>query len=448
MWLALMMALSNPADAAEGHKADLKRALKVACEMDLSRPGSLREAFPGSRLIEARVERVRGAARGVGQGPGQRQAGGARAGGGRAVHRLLMADGGELVFRRIFPAGQLRRLTIERSAGIDAVKTRPLISLNANGACEVREVRQLVYGPGGQALSLKTLGADFTTVLSEEPLNPKVPDGRDPGGVTVALIDTGVNYTLPEIRARLARDKNGVPLGRDYWDDDDQPFDIDVARSPFFPLHHGTAVASILLREAPNVRLIPYRFPRPDMSKFAALIEDAAGKGASIVNLAMGSNRRSDWQALEAAAAARPEMLFVVSAGNNGRDIDQVPVYPAALSLGNILTVTSSDDFGRLAQGSNWGREGVDIMTPGEQVPVIDHRGAQGKASGSSFAVPRITALAARLSAKHPDWKAEELKAAILKRARPAGGGFGRRAVASPIKHGWVPDPTDDFVPQ
>ena len=43
-------------------------------------------------------------------------------------------------------------------------------------------------------------------------------------------------------------------------------------------------------------------------------------------------------------------------------------------------------------------------MTPGEQVPVVDHRGALGKASGSSYAVPRIAAMAARLLAGHPDW--------------------------------------------
>jgi subtilisin family serine protease len=154
----------------------------------------------------------------------------------------------------------------------------------------------------------------------------------------------------------------------------------------------------------------------------------------------MGSNAEADWQAFAQAAKARPHMLFIVSAGNDGRDLDKVPVYPAGLGLENILTVTSAEADGRLARGSNWGAQRVDVMVPGEQVAVTDHRGAAGKASGSSFAVPRVTALAARLSAKHPDWRGPELKAAIVKRARkPFGGG------APLLRHGWIPDPTDDF---
>jgi subtilisin family serine protease len=132
-------------------------------------------------------------------------------------------------------------------------------------------------------------------------------------------------------------------------------------------------------------------------------------------------------------------MLFVVSAGNNGRDIDATPVYPAALGLDNILTVTSSDAFGRLAPGSNWGRRHVDVMAPGEGLAVIDHRRAEGKASGSSFAVPRVAALAARLLARHLEWRAPELKRAMLSRTRPS-----RHHPELPVRYGWIPDPTDD----
>ena len=129
-------------------------------------------------------------------------------------------------------------------------------------------------------------------------------------------------------------------------------------------------------------------------------------------------------------------MLFIISAGNNGRDIDQVPVYPAAMDLPNTIVVTSSTLDGRLAQGSNWGATHVDIMVPGERVDVIDHRGTVGKASGSSFAVPRVSALAVRLLAANPDWHGPSLRDAILKRARPLGG-------PRQLRFGWIPDPTD-----
>jgi hypothetical protein len=132
-------------------------------------------------------------------------------------------------------------------------------------------------------------------------------------------------------------------------------------------------------------------------------------------------------------------MLFVISAGNNGRDIDETPVYPAVLPLDNFLVVTSSDDRGRLAPGSNWGRESVDIMVPAEDLRIVDFNGAPGRASGSSFAVPRVAALAARLLAAEPGRRGPELKAAILARTRPPPGDG-----HAPVRHGWIADPAAD----
>jgi subtilisin family serine protease len=148
------------------------------------------------------------------------------------------------------------------------------------------------------------------------------------------------------------------------------------------------------------------------------LIADAAAKGARIVNLAMGSNDPGDWRAFEAAVRSHPGMLFVVSAGNDGRDIDRRPVYPAGFTLDNMIVVTSADGFGNPAPGSNWGKQSVDVLVPGERVAVIDFQGAATTASGSSFAAPRVTALAARLAAANPEWRAAELKAALIARAR------------------------------
>jgi len=350
------------------------------------------------------------------------------------------SSGDEVRVERLFPLGRLRRVTIEYHRQVANDRMRPLMSVALNAECVVLRAARIDYDAEGRAEALAGLGPDLRQEISRQPLNPPIPPGKDPGGVAVAMVDTGVNYLLEPVAQRLARDASGRPLGFDYWDMDDRPFDVDTARSPFFPLHHGTAVASILLREAPNARIIPYRYPRPDMTRMADLVADADGHGVAIVNMAMGSIKRADWDALAEAAARRPHMLFVVSAGNDGRDIDKDPVYPAMLKLPNFLVVTSADAFGRLADGSNWGRDGVDVMVPGEQVPVIDHRGAEGKASGSSFAVPRVAALAARLLAKNPAWRGAELKRAIIARARPS-----RFHDTPPVRHGWIPDPTDDF---
>lgn len=414
---------SVPPDARADLGAFMDFAVAQACGMPLAADAGpeLARRFGGARLLAARVHEFRGAP-------------------GRAEYELLLPFGDEVRIERLFPLGRLRRVTIEYHRQVAAEKTRPVMAAALNHECAVLRAARIDYDAEGRAEALAGLGPDLRREISREPLNPPVPPGNDPGGVAVAVVDTGVNYLLEAVARRLARDPSGRALGFDYWDTDDRPFDVDTARSPFFPLHHGTAVASILLREAPAARIIPYRYPRPDMSRMADLVADAERSGAVVVNMAMGSNKRADWDALADAAAQRPHMLFVISAGNDGRDIDKQPVYPAALKLPNFLVVTSTDDFGRLAEGSNWGQDSVDVMVPGEQVPVIDHRGAEGKASGSSFAVPRVAALAARLLAKNPAWRGPELKRAIVARARPS-----RFYDAPPVRHGWIPDPTDDY---
>jgi subtilisin family serine protease len=174
------------------------------------------------------------------------------------------------------------------------------------------------------------------------------------------------------------------------------------------------------------------------MSRLGQLVNRAAEAGARVLAVPLGSRRRSDWLAFEQAMRAH-DMLAIVSAGNDGQNIDDRPLWPAALDLPNMLVVTSSDGFGRLAKGSNWGPIGVDLMLPAENIPVTDFRGAYGRASGSSYAVPRLAAIAARLLNETPGLNAIDLRDAIL-----------RRAVPSPyqsepvVAHGWIPDPGAD----
>ncbi len=412
---AVLTALTAIAD-----ETPARRALAWACMSESSETRSLQRRFPGSSLLDFRVKSFRGQ-------PSQSQ------------HVLGLPSGEELRITKIFPLGRLRRVNIEFYTPRSGGNLRPHEAVGGDGTCQEIETRRIVYDLADRAEHLIIRRGDYH---QDVPLNPSVPPGRDPGGVLVAVIDTGLNYQLPGIAARLARDKAGRILGYDFWDHDARPFDIDIGRSPFFLLHHGTAVTSIILREAPNARIAPYRFPRPNMARMADVVAHADAAGAKIVNLAMGSNKADDWRAFELAARGRPHMLFIVSAGNNGRDIDTSPVYPAALALPNMVTVTSADAFGKLADGSNWGRTHVDIMVPGERVAVIDHRGVDSQASGSSFAVPRIAALAARWLAANPAWTAQKLKRAILSRARPS-----PRHSVLPLAHGWLPDPTDDYLP-
>lgn len=351
----------------------------------------------------------------------------------RLRRRLALGEGGTLELLRIEQGGTLLRLSLQH----DDAEGRPQALLLLDGDCTPREARLLERDARGTAVALRLYrDGDLETPAAREALKPPVPPGRDPGGPRVAQADTGVAYGLPLFADRLARDGAGRFLGYDFRDEDERPFDRDGPE--LFPRRHGTLVASILLREAPEAVLLPYRFPRGAMARMAELVEAAAEAGARVLLLPMGSDDPEDWHAFLVAAERHQEILFVLSAGNDGRDLDETPVWPAAAGLENALVVTSADGFGRLAQGSNWGRESVDLMLPAERLEAVDHRGATVQASGSSYAVPRLGALAARLLAAQPELDTAALKAEILARALPSP--FER---TPRVRHGWIPEPAD-----
>jgi subtilisin family serine protease len=339
---------------------------------------------------------------------------------------------GRLTLDWVTPRNQLPQLRAQYDSGAGA---RPEVLAIVDHRCAFQAARRLYYDPAGIAEWLEDLDDALQPNGRREPLNPPVPAHEDPGGLAVALVDTGVNYLLPEINGRLARDGDGNLVGYDFWDLDERPFDVHPLRSAFFPDHHGTATGSIVLSEAPVVRLLPYRYPRPDMSRLGELIEHAAKHGARVVNLSLASFDREDWSTFEEAAARHPEVLFVVAAGNNDRDIDRRPVYPAALDLDNLITVTAAQADGRLARGVNWGPSTVDLMVQSDSIMALSFEGLRTPVSGSSYATARVTALAACLLAAHPEWAVATLRERIFALARPP-------VAAGYVARGFIADPT------
>ena len=395
----------------------LKLAVEKICPLPLLSGLEAQDALPGSWLLdEARL-------------PSDHEP--------RIIRiRLLLPDAGELRLDRRQFQGQLRRFSVSYFVP-DSRGVRPVLYAIADGTCSVRSGRE-IRREGHARVFLDQLDSDLKTVKWTETLQLPWPEGSTPDGVRVALVDSGLAYDLPRFRDRLARDTGGTPLGYDYWDLDPWPYDGDVSRGPFLPIRHGTAVASVLAREAPQAALIPFRFPRPDMERMGDLVLHAIEAEARILALPMGSRDPLDWESFESAMHGQ-DLLAIVSAGNYGHNIDVDPVYPAVLDLENILVVTSADAFGRLAPDSNWGEESVDFMLPAENLEIIDFRGASGVASGASFAVPRLAALAARILEQNPDFSPTELKERILSMATPSP--FERPGV---VAGGWIPDPLSE----
>ena len=313
----------------------------------------------------------------------------------------------------------------------------PLLLVNVDKKCNIMVSRLIQRDITGKIFSIDNLSSDLSKVKSSEYFNPTLEKQKPFKGIKVAIVDTGVNYNLDFIADKISRIDESNLTGYDFEDDDSLPYDIDTGRSVFFPMHHGTSVSSIILREAPMSELVVYRFPRSEMCKFENLIEHISVNKIKIVNLSMGSVNKDDWQCFYKAAKSNKNILFFVSAGNDGKNIDFEKIYPASFDLENIIVVTSSDISGNLAQGSNFGSVSVDFLIPGEQIPVIDHRGVKTNASGSSFAVPRAVAMAIRILSNNTNANILDIKSKLISRAIRSN---------EKVKYGWIPDPLDNYL--
>ncbi len=220
---------------------------------------------------------------------------------------------------------------------------------------------------------------------------PRVPPGRDPGGVAIALIGTGIDYTIPEVAQRLARDGEGELIGWDLEHKDRKPFDKSKGSTPPERGGDGTLIASLLV--APRTtRLVPVRLDPGDPASAARAIAFVAQTPARIAVLPMWSTTREDWEPLRQAAMRFKDVLVVVPAGQGAE-----PVYPAALGLDNVLAVE---------QGT-------------VSVDTVGFGGSIWRVSGTAPAVAAAAAAAADLLAREPGLDAVTLK----RRLGDAGGG-------------------------
>lgn len=108
---------------------------------------------------------------------------------------------------------------------------------------------------------------------------PRVPAGVDPGGVSIAIIGSGIDYTRPEIAARLARDGEGELVGWDFIDNDRRPFEDCVQSVPSRACGHD--LIGPLLGTRP--RLIPLRVASDRPDTLVASIQAAATMPARII---------------------------------------------------------------------------------------------------------------------------------------------------------------------
>ncbi|MYZ48441.1 S8 family serine peptidase [Propylenella binzhouense] len=308
---------------------------------------------------------------------------------------------------------------------------RPLVRAVVSSACKVLGGRRVLYGAdgGSRPSAIERLDPALQAQGAPEPLNPPVPPGPAGGAcVRVAILDNGVNYLRPDILARLARDGEGRLVGHDFWDGDDRPFDYgippgskDPQVSAFSPRRHGSMVAGIFLKDAPaSACIVPYRyFPQDPDRRIGSIVARASADGVRIVSISSGRSR--PWPDFEAAIRRHPDILFVVAAGNEGEDLDDRPSYPAAYREANVLVVAASDAAGALWRGSNRGTGTVDLAVHATELAGNDFTGKPMPLTGTSFAAPRVSAVASAILAREPGLGAADLRKRILALAAATG---------------------------
>ncbi|SNT60394.1 S8 family peptidase [Actinacidiphila glaucinigra] len=249
--------------------------------------------------------------------------------------------------------------------------------------------------------------------------------GYDGTGVTVAVLDTGVDATHPDLKDRVDAQKNFS----------DTPDTVDR-------VGHGTHVASTVAGSgarsggkykgvAPGARIISGKVLDDSgagrESDIIAGMQWAVDQGAKVVNLSLGGEDTPETDPVEQAVnrlSADSGTLFVIAAGNRG---------PAAATIGTpgsaaaALTVGAVDRTDAIADFSSHGPTADGSLKPDLTAPGVDivaARAAEGvegdpaadgyvSMSGTSMATPHVAGAAAILAQRHPDWTGEWIKDAL-----------------------------------
>jgi len=107
-------------------------------------------------------------------------------------------------------------------------------------------------------------------------------------------------------------------------------------------------------------------------------------------------------------------LLFVAAAGNDGRNIDSSPSYPASYTHDNVISVAAIDNTGARASWSNYGAVGVDLGAPGVGIYSTLPGSKYGSYSGTSMATPHVTGAVALYAAANPAAGAATIGTALL----------------------------------
>lgn len=270
-------------------------------------------------------------------------------------------------------------------------------------------------------------------------------------GVTVAVVDSGVDSDHPQLRPRGA-----VLRGADFHLIGDLPGDFDCDS-------HGTAVASIIAARvvpgvgfvglAPGATILPVRVSDRgytegggvemiDPEVLARGIWYAVDNGADVLNLSLAGAGDNPLIRDAVAHAVEKDVVVVAAAGNGQEGTTQQRSYPAAYE--GVLGVGAVDESGQRLTSSQIGPQ-VDLVAPGGRVLAATSAGGHQYWQGTSFAAPFVAATAALVRSAWPGLTARQVADRLIATATPAPGGLGSAAYGAGLINPYRAV-TDDLV--
>ncbi|WP_212997298.1 S8 family peptidase [Winogradskya consettensis] len=262
--------------------------------------------------------------------------------------------------------------------------------------------------------------------------------GFDGTGVTVGVLDSGIDATHPDFAGHIAVAEDFTGTG--------------IADT----VGHGTHVASTIAGNggtyrgvAPGAKLAVGKVCADEECQDSAIIAGMqwAAPRAKVVNLSLGADDTPGLDPLETAVqglSAQYGTLFVIAAGNEGKP--RTVSSPASADDALAVAAVDADDNRAYfsSQGPRIGDNHIkpEISAPGVDITAAAPGGGYATMSGTSMATPHVAGSAAILAQQHPDWSGTQLKAALMGSAVTKPGelyqqGAGRvdigRAVAQPV---------------